>query len=166
VTARPPAADLPQIEPRLPRFAALLAMLALGGAIAAWVAWPIRQSVADGSAAFDAGPGSIDATGGMLFVREGCGACHATVGPSSAMGPTLAGAAESAAQRIASPEYAGFAESPDAYLREATLDHCVDVPAEYDYACDQLSEVGLRLSSDEIDRLVQFMVDLPTGVAR
>jgi hypothetical protein len=161
VTVAPPFTDLPDRDPGLPRFILLLACGAVLGA--GWVM--LRPSGGStGTVAATTGSGqAADLTGGSLFVREGCGACHATIGPSMASGPSLAGARQHAADRIASPDYTGFSDSPDDYLREATLDHCVDLVPGYVHDCAKLSDVGLRLSDAQVDLLVAFIAALPPG---
>ena len=160
-----PVTDLPVLDPGLPRFAVLAAVV-----IAVASFWlvarptdvaPLETVVIEDDLEVVAAPG--DETGGMLFVREGCGACHATDGPSTALGPTLLDAAQNAVDRIRSSDYTGRAEDERAYLREATLDHCVDVlPG---YQCVEVSEVALRLSSSQVERLVDFMMALGEEVA-
>jgi mono/diheme cytochrome c family protein len=152
--------DLPERDPGLPRFIMVMAVLVAAGAL--WlVVRPVSVEPLDEAPVVSAAvepEEAGDASGGMLFVREGCGACHATAGPSTALGPTLSDAARNADDRIRSPEYAGHAEDAGAYLREATLDHCADILPGYE--CVEVSEVGLRLSAAEIEKLVEFMSGL------
>jgi nitric oxide reductase subunit C len=97
-------------------------------------------------------------SGASLFVVEGCGTCHVTVGPSTALQPSLAGTRAHAEDRIESPDYGGLATTPEEYIRESILDHCADVlPG---YSCESAPDVGVRLGSDEIDALVEFIMGL------
>lgn len=150
-------------DPGTPRFVRATLVIALLAAV--WVL--IRPTAArvptDGGAAA-VGDGTLS-SGGMLFLREGCGACHVTVGPSSALGPSLAGVLANAAARLGDPSYAGYAGTPRDYVREATLEHCVDPLPGYAYECTEVADVGLRLSEADVERLVDFLSELPTSGA-
>lgn len=155
-----PVPDLPVDDPGVPRFVYVIAAVALAGA-----AWLLVRPTAvtplgdmQDEIVAEESTEAEDTSGGMIFVREGCGACHVTAGPSSALGPSLSGVATAADQRVRSPSYTGRADNAGDYLREATLDHCVDLVPGYD--CVEVSDVALRLSIDEIDRLVTFMMGL------
>jgi hypothetical protein len=154
-----PASASARGEPGVPRFLRLALAATLVAAI-----WVLVRPAAGPSPA-SGGPGTAGdgttASGGTLFLREGCGACHVTVGPSSALGPSLAGVLANAGRRIADPSYAGFARTPIDYVREATLDHCVDLLPGYDYECTEVGDVGLRLNEADVARLVDFLARLP-----
>lgn len=151
--------DLPEADPGLPRFVLLVALLAVGGAaVAAVRGSPTGPGPGTGAVAEGRSPEAIGWSGEELFLREGCGECHAADGSSSALGPGLAGALGRASERIADPTYGGTARSPREYLWEATVDHCRDpLPG---YACPEGVVVGLRLGADEVDRVVDYVVQL------
>jgi mono/diheme cytochrome c family protein len=153
--------ELPEADPGLPRFLGVVVLVALLAA-AYVVARPGGNLPApDLAGASAAATSSAPLSGADLFLREGCGECHVTVGPSTALGPSLAGALEHARARLEQPSYTGSATSPEAYLREATLDHCKDLlPG---YQCPEVLTVGLRLSTQELDRLVAYVAGLPGG---
>jgi hypothetical protein len=155
--------DLAASDPGLPRFAWLACGLVLAAGVWLFVSPPQLSSTGPAAAGGEVVDPAETLTGGSLFVREGCGACHATAGPSTALGPSLAGAYELASSRLASSDYTGFADTPEDYIREATLDHCVDRVPGYEYDCQALGDVGLRLSDEHVDRLVEFLVALPGG---
>lgn len=161
MTAEGVALDVPARDPGLPRFLVVVAACALAGAaLVAVRPEPLDAPAAGADVAGDPTP-DAGLTGAGLFLREGCGECHATSGPSSALGPSLAGVWSRAQSRVIMPGYAGDADTAEGYLREATLAHCVDLlPG---YTCPDVSEVGLRLSLDEVDRIVRFMAGLSDG---
>jgi hypothetical protein len=97
-------------------------------------------------------------TGASLFVVEGCGTCHVTVGPSTALQPTLAGAEARAGARLEAADYTGQADSPRDYIRESIVDHCIDtIPG---YSCEGAPDVSVRLGTAEIEALVDFVMGL------
>lgn len=154
-----PHAELPARDPGLPRFAWAAGLVAAG--IAAgwlWAAAPAPSPEAE--AALDAFaqtpiPAEVVLPGAGLFLREGCGACHATSDVSTALGPGLSGVGARAARRIAEAGYGGEADTATAYLREAIVDHCADaVPG---YACVDLPDIGLRLTEDDVADLVDYL---------
>jgi hypothetical protein len=158
--------DLPDRDPGLPRFAWLA--IALAVAAVCWVAVrPTTELGPDAAAAGDtvSAASSPAESGATLYVREGCGQCHTTVGPATALGPSLAGAARLAAARIHAPDYTGLARTPADYLREATVDHCVDLLPGYVYDCADVPDVALRLGDADVARLVEFLAALPAEVA-
>lgn len=155
--------DLPAADPAVPPF--VLAVVVLAVLAAVWLAAraPGGAELVEAPAA----PTGLPAeSGGGLFVREGCGGCHPTVGASGVQGPSLAGAARRAAGRIASPAYTGFATDPIGYLREATVDHCVDLVPGFTYDCAEVGDVGLRLGEADLERLIDFVRNLPDPEVR
>jgi hypothetical protein len=162
VSTTEPPPDLPARDPGLPRFV----LVALGAAalLAVWALLrppgPAGGLTADGGgtgvATVTPAPGQR--SGALLFLQEGCGRCHVTAGPSTARGPSLVGLAAVAAARVADPGYRGWAQDARGYLREAIVDHCLDLVPGYD--CPAAPYVSLRLSAEEIDRLVEFVGQL------
>jgi len=152
--------DLPERDPRVPRFVWLvclaslaLAAVALGrGAAAVSPVAPVGQALAASGANQDA----------ELFITAGCANCHPVTGAGSARGPGVGGVAESAAKRIAEPDYRGEATTVSDYLTEATVDHCLDPLPGWD--CHEVPDVALQLTAGEVDRLVQFMLSLAPAV--
>ena len=59
--------------------------------------------------------------GRRVFDRAGCGACHALEPGASQVGPSLAGVARRAEERVASTDYAGQAQDAAGYVRESIL---------------------------------------------
>jgi len=161
VNTGPSLVDVPEPDPGLPRFLALVTVvtvLAAGAVVLRPAAPPtVARAPLDGP-----GPAVVpDVSGAGLFLREGCGECHVTAGPSSALGPSLAGVYQRAGRRVAEPTYTGTADSPLGYLWEATLYHCRDLlPG---YVCPDLPAVGLRLSLEELEVLVGYLAALDGG---
>lgn len=151
--------DLPAADPGIPLFVVAAAACAVLGAM--WlVVRPPHSDVPGPSAADEVGQGSIPRvrTGSDIFVAEGCGTCHITSGPSTALQPSLEGALGRAARRLQASDYSGSATTPEEYLREAILDHCADtLPG---YSCEGAPDVGLRLGPAEFEALVAFVADL------
>jgi hypothetical protein len=155
--------DLPDRDPGLPRVAAVVALLSAVGAVrllagpAQWMPVDAPGPAAGGTPAAQRdgriGPGA------SLFLAEGCGSCHTTTGSASALGPSLAGAYDLAARRVADPAYDGTDTSPEGYLRASVLDHCTWVVPGWD--CTEAPTVGLWLSSDEVDQIVDFLAGIP-----
>lgn len=153
-------ADLPGRDAGLPRF--VITALVGSAALAVWLlvrpsrpAGPMATGVPPPRATVTSATLPGQRSGATLFLQEGCGNCHATTGPSTALGPSLAGAADRAGARIRAEDYRGSADSPAAYLREAIVDHCLDLVPGYD--CVAAPDITLRLSAEEIDRLVGFV---------
>jgi len=158
--------DLPVRDPGVPRFARMIMAVAVVGAM-----WILLRPEADGppgTGGFRPGApedaSSAGPSGASLFFAQGCGACHSTIGPATAMAPTLAGVWDRAAARIAEDEYRGSANTREDYLREAVLDPCAYVVL--GYTCTCAPDVGLRLSSAEVDRLVTYLAGLSAGGGR
>ncbi len=106
------------------------------------------------------------ARGQALFNGAGaCSSCHAVAGATVLVGPSLAGVAERAAERVTAVGYNGSAVDAGGYLREsilepsaflvpedrfATLTHTSLMPAGY----------GTQLSPEQIDDLVAYLKTL------
>ena len=155
-----PVLDLPQAEPRLPRFAWLLCL----GGVALAVAGGTVAEVGRAPTA-PAGPAvSVPAEAGRaLFVSAGCTACHDPDGRDTPLAPGLVGVAARATERIASSDYRGDARSVTSYLEEAVIDHCADTVPGYD--CAEASDTGLRLSMADASTLVRYLLTLGGGGA-
>jgi len=93
--------------------------------------------------------------GQTLFTAEGCTACHSLKPGEKIVGPSQAGAAKTAAERIKAADYKGKATSADLYLKESILN-----PAAYlvpDYPDAMLKDYGQKLNAQKLADLVAFL---------
>jgi len=116
-----------------------------------------------------AGTGSADdavSQGRRIFNAQGCGACHSLEPGVTMVGPSLAGVARIAEERIVAPDYGGAADSPEAYLRESVLEpHAHIAPpsgrhatgAGRSYMPDTYSDT---LEPQQVDALVAYLQTL------
>ncbi len=155
--------DLAAQDPPLPRFV----WLAILGIMLAAV-WAGRGDFGAGASPTPSATlkplaeRSLPQGGADLFVAAGCSGCHVTVGSSTELGPSLAGALAHARIRLLDPGYAGSATTAEEYLAEATVDHCRDVlPG---YRCDEVPDYGVALTAEAVASLVTFLAGLPEGV--
>lgn len=90
-----------------------------------------------------------------------CASCHSLAAGATLVGPSLAGVATTAGQRIAQPDYHGAAQTADAYLRESVLE-----PSRYLVPGERYTAAGRSLMPDtfamnltpaQIDDLVAFL---------
>jgi nitric oxide reductase subunit C len=106
------------------------------------------------------------ALGQSLFrsVTPACSACHSVAVGVNLSGPSLAGIATTALQRIASPEYKGKAKDAESYIRES-----IEQPSAYAlpgamYSADGHSfmppDYAKTLTSEQIDQLVAYLASL------
>jgi nitric oxide reductase subunit C len=106
------------------------------------------------------------ALGQALFQQTppGCFACHSTAAGVNLVGPTLAGIAATAAQRIEDPAYKGKALDAAGYIRESIVDPNAFVLTGPTYASGgrSLMPTGLdaSLSTEQIDQLVAYLMTL------
>ncbi|HYN90059.1 MAG TPA: c-type cytochrome [Ardenticatenaceae bacterium] len=100
--------------------------------------------------------GDLIALGRELYEAQGCVGCHALAdaGGAGAVGPTHEGLAQTAAERIESPDYTGAADSPEAYIHESLVDPGVYVVPDYPPAMPSYSE----LSEDQLNALVEYLM--------
>jgi len=70
----------------------------------------------------DAAAGDAVTQGRQTFDSAGCGACHSLEPGVMLVGPSLAGVARRAAERVREAEYTGAARDAEAYLRESIAD--------------------------------------------
>ncbi len=156
-----PKAKLALIDAPVPRFVWLLVTLFIAGSFWAARGDSVAQPVATPAPPRTSLPAQWPTAGADLFLAAGCASCHATVGRSTKLGPSLAGALKSAEARLADPGYAGQAATPEEYLVEATVDHCRDlIPG---YSCAGVPDYGVMLTGDQVSGLVQFLVGLAEG---
>ncbi|KWV70540.1 c-type cytochrome [Pseudomonas fluorescens] len=103
------------------------------------------------------------ALGEALFgtATPACNACHSIAPGVNLAGPTLAGIATRAQETIASPEYAGSADSVEAYIRES-----ITKPSAYLHPGEMYSAGGTSfmpnnyaesLTDEQIDQLAAYL---------
>ena len=156
-------AQFPPVEPGLPRFVVAAALCTVLAAVWAMGGRSENARPSAGTAQPAAANRESPLSGAELYISAGCAECHPTVGPSTALGPSLAGAEESARLRLADEGYTGSADDALGYLAEATVDHCTDLlPG---YGCQGVPDFGLHLTAEQVDDLVRYMIDLTSGGA-
>lgn len=139
--------------------------------------WPPRPIVvsgasmsasATGEAAPAASPASNDpiALGQALFhtTPPGCSACHSTAAGVNLVGPSLAGIAERAEQRVTDPKYHGHAKDAASYIRESIVDpnaFVLEGPT-YSSGGRSLMPTGfdVSLKSQQLDEIVAYLMTL------
>ncbi len=137
--------------------------------------WPPRPLLVSGSAVPGANVGapapqaaSTDpvALGQALFATTppGCNACHSTAPGVNLVGPSLAGIAARAGQRVASADYRGQARDAAAYVRESILDPNAYVVPGPTYASGGRSlmpaNFAQTLRPEQVDDLVAYLMTL------
>jgi mono/diheme cytochrome c family protein len=134
---------------------AVLGLLTLLGLVA--LLWAARATTdGDDPAPPTTAPPADAMRGATLFRDHGCATCHRPTGTPSALGPGLVGLPRSAAQRVRDPDYRGGATTAEGYVREAIVDHCVDlVPG---YGCPEVSGLGIRLTAADAADLTAFLL--------
>ena len=103
--------------------------------------------------------------GAAVFNGPGaCAACHALTPETTLVGPSLAGVATRAVERVREPGYEGGAESPEAYLRESVLEpsrHLVPGERFASAGRSLMPEAyGQTLSAEQIDDVVAYLATL------
>ncbi len=138
--------------------------------------WPPRPILVSGAAipGSDTGrdatpaPPSDDpvAQGEALFraTPPGCFACHSVAPGVELAGPSLAGIAIQAEQRLTSDDYKGNAKSVEEYLREAIVEPSAYLVPGPIYSADGKSfmpdHYGRELSEEQLDQLVAYLMTL------
>jgi nitric oxide reductase subunit C len=106
------------------------------------------------------------ALGQALFrsVAPACTACHSVAPGVNMAGPSLAGIATQAQQRIGSPDYKGTAKDAAGYIRESIVHPSAHVVPGAMYSADGKSFMpatyGKDLKPEQIDQLVAFLATL------
>ncbi len=113
------------------------------------------------------GPSGDAASGEQLYNQltlgrtdaPGCTTCHSTAADEVRVGPSHAGLASRAEQRINSPDYTGSATSAEEYLRESILEpNAYVVPG---FAPDVMFQrYHAALTPGQIDDLVAYLLTL------
>ncbi len=157
----------------------VIAFLAWVGGIdtQGWPPRPIRVTgtpagLPDAGAAVAAAPGSDP--GKRTFAEAGCAACHSLEPGVELVGPSLAGVAVHAEQRIHDPGYRGQARDAEAYLRESIAEPSVFIaPPRAKHATPEgvsymPSVYSATLSPQATEDLVAFLLTLrrPEEAAR
>ncbi len=104
------------------------------------------------------------------FQKGGCGACHVIPGIAGAqgtIGPDLSEMGQVAAERIASGDYTGKAQTAADYIRESIVDPDVFVVPDCPGGpCQEgLMPAVQTLSQAELDAIVTYLASLPAGAA-
>ena len=106
------------------------------------------------------------ARGQALFNGAGaCSSCHAVAGDSTLVGPSLAGVAARAGERIAAAGYRGSAVDAAGYLRESILEPSAFLVSGERFATPTHTSLmpagyAAQLSSEQIDDLVAYLKTL------
>jgi nitric oxide reductase subunit C len=149
-------------------------------AFLAWVGrintqgWPPRPILVRGSAvpgaAMAPAPTAVSQEpvelGRALFnaTPPGCSACHSIAPGVNIVGPTLAGMATTANERIKAPDYKGQAKDAAAYIRESILNPNAHVLTGPTYAAGgrslMPSDYEQSLKPEQVDRIVAYLLTL------
>lgn len=147
-------------------------------AFLAWVGgidtqrWPPRPIRVTGTPAGLPGAGAAvaaapsDDPGRKTFQEAGCAACHSLDAGVELVGPSLAGVATRAEERLRDPDYGGEAQSVEAYLRESIVDPSAYIsPPKPRHATPEgfsymPSVYSATLSPQAADELVAYLLTL------
>jgi nitric oxide reductase subunit C len=112
-------------------------------------AFPGANSVRAGQEAVSTDPVAL---GEALFRKSppGCSACHSTAAGVQLVGPSLAGLATRAAERIKDPAYRGPAKTAEEYVRESIL-----APSLFLVPGSTFSAAGRSFMPDNFDRSLE-----------
>ena len=136
--------------------------------------WPPRPLLVSGAfpgatpAKADQAAASNDpvALGQALFRQSppACSACHSTARGVQLVGPSLAGLAVRAEQRLTDPEYHGSAKTAEAYVRESIVEPSAFLVAGTTFSASGHSfmpdNFGRTLKPNEVDQLVAYLMTL------
>jgi nitric oxide reductase subunit C len=106
------------------------------------------------------------ALGEALFRKSppACAACHSTAEGVQLVGPSLAGIAARAQQRLGDPEYRGHAKTAEEYVRESIVAPSMFLVAGPTFSAGGRSfmpdNFGHSLQASEIDHLVAYLMTL------
>jgi nitric oxide reductase subunit C len=137
--------------------------------------WPPRPILVKGSAVPGANVGAPPPTpassdpvelGRAAFnaMPPGCSACHSIAPGVNIVGPTMAGIATTAAERLRAPEYRGQAKDPAGYIRESIVDPNAHVLTGPTYAVEgrslMPSDYAQSLKPEQVDQIVAYLLTL------
>ena len=106
------------------------------------------------------------AQGEHLFraVTPACNACHSTLPGADMAGPTLAGMATRASERVASDEYQGDATDAAGYIRESIVEPSAHLVPGAMYSAGETSFMPAgyseSLSEKQIEQLTEYLLTL------
>lgn len=162
---------------RLPHFLLLAGLMASGSALAAGTAAGTAAGSATGSSAGGAASGAGEAAGAtpsaagraageqlLKSAQPPCITCHQIKAGVEQPGPSLAGIAQRARQRIKAPGYKGKTRDAKAYLRESILDPNAYVVPGATYAAGGKSLMpatyGQTMKPEQVNQLVDYLMTL------
>jgi nitric oxide reductase subunit C len=137
--------------------------------------WPPRPILVRGSAVPGANVGALPVTaassdpaelGRALFNASppACGACHSIASNVNLVGPSLAGIAATAANRVRGSDYHGKAKDAPSYIRESILDPNAHVLVGPTYSTGgrslMPSDYAQTLKPDQVDEIVAYLLTL------
>jgi nitric oxide reductase subunit C len=137
--------------------------------------WPPRPILVRGSAVPGANVGALPVTaassdpaelGRALFNASppACGACHSIASNVNLVGPSLAGIAATAANRVHGSDYHGKAKDAPSYIRESILDPNAHVLVGPTYSTGgrslMPSDYAQTLKPDQVDEIVAYLLTL------
>lgn len=137
--------------------------------------WPPRPILVRGTAVPGANIGEAPSPavsadpveqGRALFnaTPPACAACHSIAPGVQLVGPTMAGLATTAAERIRGSDYHGTAKDAAAYIRESIVDPNAHVLKGLTYEAGGRSlmpaDYGQTLTGEQIDQIVAYLVTL------
>ena len=122
--------------------------------VAAAALWPTLAQQEPPSA-----PAELVAAGIAVYRAQYCGACHrlAVAGTCGTFGPSHDAMAATAAQRLADPEYAGSADTPEAYLRESILEPLLYLVPGFAMTPHAMPSFA-HLTPEDVDALVALLL--------
>lgn len=138
--------------------------------------WPPRPILVSGATIPGTGSAGVEpspaasndpvALGQTIFRKSspGCFACHSTAAGVNLVGPSLADIAQTAARRIADPNYHGKAKDAAGYIRESIVDpnaFVLEGPT-YSSGGRSLMPTGFdaALTPQQVDNLVAYLMTL------
>jgi hypothetical protein len=154
--------------------------LAAMAGVVAWLGWTIISRTPVGTAKSEetsrlrptitaiaaAYSGVVGDAPPVVQLPATCAACHTIAGTAArgTIGPDLTHAGTSAAARLVAADYAGTADTADAFIRESIVDPGVDVVPRDGYGAPGASTmpagVGQAMPAADLDRLVTYLASL------
>ncbi len=139
--------------------------------------WPPRPIVVssgqlagmEGTATMDGAVSDNPVSMGQALFREAntaCAACHSTQAGITLAGPSLAGIAATAAERVAAAGYEGTATDGEGYIRESIIDPSVHIVEGANFSTGpggvslMPADYATRLDTAQLDNLVAYLTTL------